>query len=332
MVDLPLIWAIILSFVVIMYVLLDGFDLGVGILFPFIKSNDDRDIMMSSISHVWDGNETWLVLGAACLYGAFPIAYSILLQTLYMPLVFMLAALIFRGVAFEFRFKANRSRVIWDISFAAGSTVAAFCQGLLLGTFIYGYAVPNHNAAHPYQWLTPFSVMTGIAVIFGYALLGANWLIIKTTNTLQNFMYRAAKIALLSVGFFMGIVSLWTPLTVPAIWDRWFSFPNMLYLAPLPILTAIAFFYHWRALEKRYEFSPFLLSAGLFILAYIGFCISDWPYIIPRTTSFWDAASSPSSQEFLLVGVVILLPVLVGYTIYAYSVFRGKVTSVEHHY
>lgn len=331
MIDLPLLWAVLLSFVVIMYVVLDGFDLGVGILFPLVHSHEQRDILMSSISPVWDGNETWLVLGAAFLYGAFPLAYSTLLPTLYMPITIMLAALIFRGVAFEFRFKAVRTGS-WDKAFFFGSTVAAFCQGLVLGTFVLGYSDITFNAENHYQWLTPFSVMTGIAVVFGYTLLGATWLIAKTVGDVQTLMYRFAKIALVAVAIFMGIVSLWTPLVVPEIWQRWLTLPNLFYLSPLPIITAGVIVWCWYSLQQRREFLPFWQAIGLFVLAYIGFCISDWPYIIPRRVTIWEAAAPESSLIFLLVGAIILLPILIGYTIYAYRVFGGKVTSAEHHY
>lgn len=328
MIDLPLIWAGILSFVVIMYVILDGFDLGIGILFPWMQSGEQRDIMMSTVVPVWDGNETWLVLGGACLYGAFPLAYSTLLPTLYMPLTIMLAALIFRGVAFEFRFKAERSRFLWDIAFSGGSTLAAFCQGLVLGTFVTGYSA----LGEPYVWLTPFSAMTGIAVVAGYALLGSTWLIAKTTGELQDKMYQYAKGLLLIVAFFMAVVSIWTPLSHARIWERWFTVPNFFYLLPLPLLTGIAFLWNWIAIKKRRERLPFALSVSLFIFAYIGFCISDWPYIIPHQVTITEAAAPTSSLKFMLVGVCILLPVLLAYTYYSYHVFKGKVSAAEHHY
>jgi cytochrome bd ubiquinol oxidase subunit II len=328
---LILLWAIIISFVIIMYVLLDGFDLGIGILFPFIKNAEQRDVAFSTITPVWDGNETWLVMGGASLYAAFPVAYSTLLPTLYMPLMIMLAALIFRGIAFEFRFKAQRNRFMWDISFAAGSMVAAFTQGLILGTFVKGYGNSLPITVSSFEWFTPFSVMTGIAVVFGYALLGSNWLIAKTVGELQEKMYHAAKILLMLVVIFLLIVSVWTPLADPRIMTRWFTVPNIYYLAPLPILTGVATLYNFYTLHKRYEFLPFCLSIVLFIFAYVGFCISDWPYIIPHAVTIWQAASAPSALKFTLVGVAILLPILLIYTAYSYRVFRGKVTVAEHY-
>ena len=328
---LLVIWAGILAFAVIMYVLLDGFDLGVGIFYYLhwipIKSN--RDMMMNSVAPVWDGNETWMVLGAAALYGAFPLAYSTLLPILYLPLMIMLIALIFRGVAFEFRFKAHRSRFLWDIAFSLGSIVAAFCQGSILGTFINGYAsFPDHNTmGHYFSWTSPFSIMTGIAVIIGYALLGSTWLIMKTEGELQKMMYYYAKIYLVGVAFFLLVVSLWTPFIHPDIMHRWFSLPNFFYLMPLPLLSLFAVFYATYGLMKRYEKVPFMMSVLLFWLAYIGLAISMWPYLVPRTMTIWQAASNSKSLIFLLVGTLILLPILIGYSIYAYYVFKGKVTA-----
>lgn len=327
---LPLIWAGIIGFVIIMYVLLDGFDLGIGILYPFFKDNHHRDIMMSTVAPVWDGNETWMVLGGASLYGAFPMAYSILLPVLYLPILIMLAALIFRGIAFEFRFKAEKSQFLWNLSFAGGSIIAAFAQGLILGTYLQGYASDQAFIAG-YPWISGFSIMTGIAVVFGYALLGATWLIGKTVGDLQEKLYSAAKVALIGVAIFVAIVSLWTPYLDPTIKERWFSLPNFFYLLPLPIVTAIIVLILWSCLEKRKEYPPFYLSIVVFILSYIGLIISIWPNIVPHNITIWEAASPPSSQIFILVGVVILLPILLAYTAYSYRVFRGKVIKAEHY-
>lgn len=323
---LILTWAVIISLIILMYVLLDGFDLGIGILFPFLKHGAERDIAMSTVTPIWDGNETWLVFGAAALYAAFPLAYSTLLPALYIPITIMLAALIFRGVAFEFRFKAPTHQLLWDRCFAAGSTLAAFMQGVILGTFIIGYGEKLPIDLTNYHWLTPFSLMAGIAVVCGYGLLGANWLIIKTENNLQNKMYTAAKYLLVIVCIFLAVVSLWTPLLQPRIAERWFSLPNFIYLMPLPLFTGITVLLNFYGLYKRFEIMPFVLSMTLFALAYIGFCISSWPYIIPHAVPLWQAAAAPSSLQFILIGTLFLLPVLVGYTIYAYRVFKGKVT------
>jgi cytochrome d ubiquinol oxidase subunit II len=325
---LPVIWAGIIFFGIIMYVILDGFDLGIGILFPWIDSHQHRDIMMNSVAPVWDGNETWLVLGGAALYGAFPLVYSTLLPILYMPIMVMLAALIFRGVAFEFRFKAHKSRFLWDVAFTAGSTMAAFCQGLILGTYIHGYTSnPSYYVLdYYYVWFSPFSIMTGIAVVVGYALLGATWLIMKTEGELQKEMYHVAKILLIGISFFTFLVSVWTPFVDPAVMQRWFSLPNFFYLLPLPLLTIGAVLYAAYALQQRFEKTPFIMSVCLFIFSYIGLGISVWPYLIPRSITIWQGAANPSSMLFLLVGTLILLPLLLGYSIYAYRVFRGKVT------
>jgi cytochrome bd ubiquinol oxidase subunit II len=325
-------WAVIISLIIMMYIILDGFDLGIGILFTWIKDHHYRDIMMSSVTPIWDGNETWLVFGAAALYASFPLAYSTLLPTLYIPIAIMLAALIFRGVAFEFRFKAHKTRFIWDIAFTIGSTLAAFMQGIILGTFVTGYGSTLPIPYGAYHWFTPFNIMVGIAVICGYALLGATWLIIKTSNQLQTQMYKIAFVLLVAVTLFLGIVSIWTPLHENFIRERWFTLPNFYYLLPLPCITAILILYTFYCLKKRHEMLPFILTILLFLLAYIGFCISSWPYIVPRLMTFWDAAANPVSLKFSLIGAAILLPILMIYTVYAYRVFRGKITEVEHHY
>ncbi len=331
MLDLPLIFAGLLAFIIIMYVILDGFDLGIGILFPYVANAQQRDQMMNSVAPVWDGNETWLVFGGSILYGAFPIVYSTLLPTLYIPLMIMLAALVFRGVAFEFRFKAHRSQIIWDIAFAAGSTLAAFCQGVVLGTFVQGYDPSTLSNGASYIWLTPFSLLSGVALVFGYALLGATWLIGKTTSDLQEKMFHIAKILLPIILLFIGIVSLWTPSIDSYVWQRWFTMPNTLYLSVFPITTVVVAIFAWRALWQRQEYLPFYLTIMVFLLCYAGFGISAWPYIIPHQVTIWQAASNRSSLLFLLIGVSILLPVLIGYSLYAYRVFRGKVSHVGYH-
>lgn len=328
---LILTWATIISLIIMMYVLLDGFDLGVGILFPWIKQSEYRDIMMSTVVPVWDGNETWLVFGAAALYAAFPMAYGILLPTLYMPIMILLVALIFRGVAFEFRFKAHKSQFIWDIAFAAGSILAAFIQGIILGTFVKGYGTHLPLSHSAYHWFTPFTIFTGVAVICGYALLGATWLIIKTDGILQERMYKAAKFLLPLVAFFLVSVSIWTPIVEPQVMHRWFSLPNFYYLSPLPILTILIVFYNFYCLHKKKERLPFILTISLFVLSYTGFCISAWPYIIPHVLPVWEAAAPPSTLKFILVGAAIILPILLIYTVYSYHVFRGKVKTVIHY-
>ncbi|MEX2451554.1 MAG: cytochrome d ubiquinol oxidase subunit II [Rhodospirillales bacterium] len=326
MIDLPLIFALVIAFAIFMYVLMDGFSLGVGILFRFAPSDAHRNVMMNSTAPVWDGNQTWLVMGGVGLLAAFPLAYAVLLPALYLPLSVMLIALIFRGVAFEFRFKSEDYRHLWDLSFSLGSITATFAQGLSLGAFIQGIAVENRQfAGGAFDWLTPFSVMTGFALIFGYGLLGATWLVLKTENDIQNWAYRMALWLLASVIVCMGVVSLWTPLLNPAIADRWFSWPNILYLAPVPVAVAAAGFGLFWAILQRRHMAPFILAMSLFALGYLGLGISLWPYVVPPVYTIWDAAAAPESQAFLLVGVAVLIPVILGYTAYSYWVFRGKV-------
>ncbi|MEK0085416.1 cytochrome d ubiquinol oxidase subunit II [Benzoatithermus flavus] len=327
-IDLPLIWAGIIAFGVIMYVIMDGFDLGIGILFPFPPYDEDRDVMMNTVAPVWDGNETWLVLGGAGMLGAFPLAYAVLLPAFYLPLLLMLLALIFRGVAFEFRFKSRANRHWWDRAFAWGSICATFAQGVVLGAFIQGIDV-SERAFHggPFVWLNPFALFCGLALVAGYAMLGAGWLIMKTTGDLQAWAYRAMRVLGLLVLGAIAVVSIWTPFIHPAVGARWFSWPNILYLSPVPILVALAGLRLHIALERGEEYTPFLLTLGLFLLSYAGLAISLWPYVIPPSITIWDAASPPASQGFLLVGTIILVPIILSYTVYNYWVFRGKVTA-----
>jgi cytochrome d ubiquinol oxidase subunit II len=328
--DLPLIWAAIIVLGVIMYVLLDGFDLGVGILFPYLGSDADRDVAMNSVAPIWDGNETWLVLGGAGLFAAFPLAYAVILSGTYLPLLIMLIALIFRGVAFEFRSKARANRRWWDRAFHYGSLFATFAQGLVLGTYIRGFEVEQRSfVGNMFDWLTPFSLLTGAALISGYALLGATWLIMKTDGALQERCFGFARVLLLAVLVFVGIVSVWTPLLDTHIAARWFSWPNIAYLSPVPIVTAAIAWWHWRSLERGREVLPFVLTMVLFLLSFLGLGISLWPNVIPPGISIWEAAAPPETQAFALIGTLILLPVVLGYTAINYYVFRGKVRAGE---
>jgi cytochrome d ubiquinol oxidase subunit II len=329
-IDLPLIWAFVIGFGVFMYVLMDGFDLGVGILFRAAPSENDRDIMMNSVAPIWDGNETWLVLGGTGLLTAFPLAYAVLLPAFYLPILVMLIALIFRGVAFEFRFKSTRNRFLWDASFNLGSTVATFAQGVVLGTFIQGVEVADRAyAGGALAWLNPFSLMTGVALVAGYALLGSCWLIMKTDGALQIWAYRVARRALFVVLGFIVLVSLWTPFAHESIAERWFSWPNIALLSPVPVLTALLALWLYRALEDGAEVLPFLLTMALFLLCFVGLGISLWPYIIPYEVSIWEAAAQPESLVFVLVGLIFLIPIILAYTAYSYYVFRGKVRAEE---
>jgi cytochrome d ubiquinol oxidase subunit II len=325
--DLPLIWAIIIAIGVIMYVVMDGFDLGVGILFPFARSDSDRDVMMNSVAPIWDGNETWLILGGTSLFAAFPIAYAVLLPAFYLPLLIMLLALIFRGVAFEFRFKSRGNRHWWDRAFAFGSMAATFAQGVVLGAFVQGVEVADRAyAGGALAWLNPFALFCGLALMAGYTMLGAAWLIGKTEGDQQLWAYDQMRTASLLTLIAVGIVSLWTPLIHAEIASRWFTWPNLLYLSPVPVLVLLVGWRLYLAIERRENWTPFLLTLALFLLSYAGLAISLFPYVIPPEITIWDAASPPSSQRFLLAGTIVILPIILTYTFYNYWVFRGKVT------
>jgi len=327
--DLPLIWAGVIGVAVAMYVILDGFDLGLGILFPFARSDRDRDQMLASIAPFWDGNETWLVLGGGGLLAAFPKAYAAIMPALYLPVIVMLLGLVFRGVTFEFRGIARR-KGRWNFAFAAGSTVAAFAQGVILGGLIQGIRVENGQfAGGPLDWATPFALLCGLGVVAGYALLGATWLVMKVEGELADHARAQAKMLLAAVLVFMAIVSLWTPLAVPRIFERWFSMPNILYLWPVPIVTALTALAAWRWLDQRPGARPFVAAIVLFLLGYLGLAISTFPYLVPPTLTIWDAAAGPASQAFLLIGTLILLPIILGYTAMVYWIFRGRVRAGE---
>ncbi|CAM2764507.1 cytochrome d ubiquinol oxidase subunit II [Legionella worsleiensis] len=322
---LPLIFAVLLGFIIIMYVILDGFDLGVGILFPFTANEKERDVMMNSIAPVWDGNETWLVFGGAMLYGAFPKIYGILLPILYMPIMLMLIGLIFRGVSFEFRFKAKKTKPIWNWAFSISSVAVAFFQGVILGAFVQGFSIEETSMTinNP-DWLTPFSLCTGIALVCGYALLGATWMIIKSSGRVQRKMIHQSRGLLILVSLFLVFVSIWTPLHSDEIFHRWYSFPNVFLLSPLPLLALFAVFKIWQSLDNGNEYKPFIYSIVLFLCAYIGIGISVYPYLIPHQITLWEAAAPDSTLVFILIGVIIMLPILLAYTLYAYYLFRGK--------
>ncbi|MCE5362178.1 cytochrome d ubiquinol oxidase subunit II [Pseudomonas sp. 32.2.56] len=330
-IDLSLIWAVIIAFGVMMYVVMDGFDLGIGILFPFVKSEGERDVMMNTVAPVWDGNETWLVLGGAALFGAFPLAYAVVLSALYLPLIFMLLGLIFRGVAFEFRFKAKAAkRHLWDKAFIGGSLTATFFQGVALGAYIDGFEVVDRvYAGGALDWLTPFSLFCGLALIAAYALLGCTWLIMKTEGRLQQQMHDLARPLVFVLLGVTGIVSLWTPLAHAEIAERWFSLPNIFWFMPVPLLVLLCTWALLRAVARNANYSPFLLTLTLIFLGYSGLGISLWPNIIPPSISIWDAAAPPQSQGFILVGALFIIPFILMYTAWSYYVFRGKVTEED---
>ncbi len=324
--DYALIWAGLIAFAVIAYIVLDGFDLGVGILFPFMPAKVDRDVMMNSVAPVWDGNETWLVLGGGGLFAVFPLAYSIIMPALYAPVIAMLLGLVFRGVAFEFRWKTTRGKFLWDWAFAAGSTIAAFAQGVALGALVQGIPVANRAYAGGWwDWLTPFSLLTGVALVIGYTLLGSTWLVYKTVGHTQERAYRFAHVSGIATLALIGLVSLWTPFLNAEFMQRWFAWPQILFVAPVPLMVAIAAYVLFKGLRNRNERSPFLASLALFLLCFVGLLISFFPYLVPTSVTLWDAAAPEKSLVFLLAGAAVLIPVILAYTAYSYWVFRGKI-------
>ncbi|MFC7292675.1 cytochrome d ubiquinol oxidase subunit II [Hirschia litorea] len=326
MFDLPTIWAFILALAIFIYVILDGFDLGIGILFPLLEKDSDRDLAMNSVAPVWDGNETWLVLGGGGLMAAFPLAYAVVLPALYMPFILMLLALVFRGVAFEFRWRDKAHEKIWDRSFFWGSLMATFCQGIVLGAFVQGIEVTGREYSGGWwDWLTPFSIMCGFALTAGYSLLGASWLVMKTEGELREKAYFCTRWAGVFTLAFVAIVSVWTPFLSPEIAERWFTFPHLMFVLPVPTMTAIiAALLAWGIIAKR-DYVPFPSAIGLFSLCFVGLGIGMFPYIVPRAITVHDAAAPDVSLSFMLVGAVILVPLILSYTAYSYWVFRGKI-------
>ena len=326
MIDLALIWVGIIGLGVLIYVVMDGFDLGIGILFPFIQNHQERDVMMNTVAPVWDGNETWMVLGGASLYAAFPLAYATILSALYLPITFMVVALIFRGVAFEFRFKATRTKYLWDQAFIWGSILSSFFQGVILGAYIQGIETTHGiYSGGAWDWLTPFSIFSGIGVVAMYAALGCGWLILKTEANLQHTMYQLMPKLIMALLIIFAGVSLYTPFTHPEIAQRWFSLPNLFYFSPVPILVLLFVWLIISACKKQQDVKPFIYTLALVFLAFTGFIISLWPNIIPPSVTIWQAASPESSLKFTLVGAVILIPIIMTYTFLSYWVFRDKV-------
>jgi cytochrome bd ubiquinol oxidase subunit II len=327
---LPVVSTGVVGLAVAMYVILDGFDLGVGILFPFFPQEIERDQMMNSVAPFWDGNETWLVLGGVWLLVAFPLAYSIITPALYVPLIAMLLALVFRGVAFEFRWVAKPQHRKWDIAFAAGSTVAAFAQGTMVGGLLIGFRVVDRQfAGGPLDWLTPFSVMCGAGLVVGYALIGSCWLVMKTSGGVEQQARRFAKPLLLALVGFIVLISVWTPLQFERVAVRWFSGRNLLYLSPVPLITAALAVSCWRGLAGRQPTIAFNGAVGLFVISFVGLAISTLPYLAPPSITLWEAAASPKSQSFMLVGTTVLVPFVLGYTVFVYHTFRGKIRPGE---
>ena len=328
--DLALVWAGIIAFAVLVYVILDGFDLGIGILFPFMPARHDRDVMMNSVAPVWDGNETWLVLGGGGLFAVFPLAYAIVMPALYMPILLMLLALVFRGVSFEYRWRAERWRGVWDVAFAGGSIMATFCQGITLGALVQGIEVDGRTYGGGWwDWLTPFSALCGAALVVGYALLGATWLTMKTEGYIASTMRRWSWPLLIGLLVLIGIVSLWTPFQDGVYWERWFAYPTRILSFAMPVLviaTAAALAFGLRA---HWDRLPFFAANALFVLCFIGIGISFYPMIVPPALTIEEAAAPESSLKFALVGAGILIPIILCYTAYAYWVFRGKIDPEE---
>jgi len=330
-IDLPLIWFTIIVFATLMYIVMDGFDLGIGIIFPFTKDPQHRDMMVNTVAPVWDGNETWLVLGGAALFGAFPLAYAVIIDALSIPLTLMLVGLIFRGVAFEFRSKATlHHRPFWDKAFIGGSYLATFTQGIAVGAVINGFKVTGREfTGGAFDWLTPFTLFCGLGLVIAYALLGCTWLIMKTEHGLQQRMHNLTLPLLLLLLAVFIVISIWTPIQHPAIAQRWFSMPNIFYLLPVPLMVLLCACAIFNGIRKNAHHSPFILTLLLVFIGFSGLGISIWPNIIPPNIDIWAASAPPQSQGFMLVGALFIIPIILTYTFWSYYVFRGKINPEE---
>jgi cytochrome d ubiquinol oxidase subunit II len=328
--DIALIWYGIIGLAVLIYVILDGFDLGIGILFPFAASESERDMMMNSIAPVWDGNETWLVLGGGGLFAVFPLAYSVVMPAFYAPLIIMLLGLVLRGVSFEYRFKTKRGKFLWDSAFFIGSLSATVTQGIMLGTLLQGIDVEGRAYDGGwFDWFTPFTLFCGLATTCAYTLLGGCWLNMKLPEDLALRYYGLTKRWGLGLVACIVIVSVWMPLTNEIIFERWFSFPHSLLYLSVPITAAVLIWQLFKALLNHKALRAYLFGVGLFLISAVGFGLSTFPYIIPFSVTYTDAAAPDSSLTFLLVGTVVLLPTIIGYSAYAYWVFRGRLKPGE---
>ena len=330
--DLPMFFAFIIAFAILAYVVMDGFDLGIGILFPLLPVGRERDSAINSVAPVWDGNETWLVMGGGGLLAAFPLAYGMILSALYAPIIVMLLALVFRGVAFEFRWRDPRHRALWDVAFSGGSIVATLAQGITLGALLQGIAVQNRTYAGGwFDWLTPFSLLVGVSLLCGYALLGSTWLVMKSEGSLQERCYRLAFRLAIATVLAMAAVSAATPFLRDAYWLRWFAWPQVLFAAQVPVLVAIVTFVRFWSLRRGHHYTPFLMALALFGLGLAGLGISLYPNVVPPSVSIWDAAAPHDSLAFMLPGVLIMVPIILAYTGYSYWVFRGKTGHEGYH-
>ncbi|MDX9786074.1 MAG: cytochrome d ubiquinol oxidase subunit II [Desulfobacterales bacterium] len=327
--DLVHVWVFLVGLVIILYVILDGFSLGVGLLFPSAENDAERDVLMNSIAPVWDANQTWIVFGGGALFATFPTTYAVLFSALYVPLLTFIFGLIFRGVAFEFRANSGKKR-IWDRAFFIGSLVAVLAQGVTLGAYISGIQTTGGVfSGGAFDWLNPFSVMVGLALVAGYMLLGATYLVLKTSGAVQQRAFRQAATASLAVAGFMVLVSIWTPLHSPDMTAGWFSPPRIYFVWLFPLLGVTAFFFLMRSLKNRRETLPFFYAILLFLSAYFGLETALYPYAVPPNITVFDAAAQPETLIFTLWGVVLVLPFVLGYTVYSYWVFRGKITETE---
>ncbi|EHH67657.1 cytochrome d ubiquinol oxidase subunit II [Gluconobacter morbifer] len=333
---LPVVWALLSAAAIFLYVCLDGFDLGIGVLFLREQDHGHRNLMVNTVAPVWDGNETWMIFGGAALYGVFPVAYGTILPALYLPVLFMLLALILRGVSFEFRFKMNspRSQNFWDFAFCGGSFVAAFMQGVILGTLIQGIKVENNTfIGSSLDWMTPFALFCGLAVVIGYALLGATWLIWRCTGELQETMRRNAALLGCLMLATIVIISLWTPQLHATYMQHWLAWPQIALVAPVPLAVVVMSILLGIGIRFRnFHLLPFVATLGLFFLCFSGLGINIWPYIVPPSITIWQASSPPDSQTFLLFGTMFLLPLILSYTAYSYYVFRGKVSTDQNYH
>ena len=332
MIDIPMIFAFIIAFAVFAYVVMDGFDLGIGILFPSITVGQGRNRAMNSIAPVWDGNETWLVMGGGGMLAAFPLAYAVILPATYPLIVAMLLGLVFRGVAFEFRHRDERHRAFWDLAFFGGSLAAALSQGMILGALVQGVHVTGRAYSGSWwDWLTPYTLLTGLGVVAGYALIGACWLVWKLEGEVQDKAYRLAMRAAIATLVLMGSVSAYNLTLLPQYRERWLEMPNILFASQVPLLTVMIAGFLFYGLKKRWELAPFVLSLALFGLGMAGIGVTIWPYVVPGALTIWEAATSARSQWFMLVGVIVTVPLILGYTGWSYWVFRGKVGNEGYH-
>jgi cytochrome d ubiquinol oxidase subunit II len=329
--SLIIIWSCLLALAILLSVVLDGFSLGVALLFPSAKEEKERDLLMDSIAPIWDANQTWLVFGGGALFVAFPMAYGILFSALYIPLLTFIFGLIFRGVAFEFRTNSDNKRA-WNYAFFLGSLVAVLAQGLTLGGILSGVRVVSGRfGGGSFDWLNLFSFAVGIALIAGYILLGSTYLIIKTTGVVQERAYRQAFWSALAVLGFQILITVWTPLHYPPALRNWLYPPRIYFIWIFPLIGLLAFYWLIKSLRDRREILPFYCSVVFYLAGYLGLIASLYPYAIPPNVTFREAAAQPETLQFALWGAMIVLPLVLAYMIYSYAIFRGKVSGKEYY-